>query len=407
MAISNLGRRAVPWLLGLFALFTPFSIAGAHVSLSLALLAALTDPACRAAMARLGRHRLALPLLAWIAVHLLAVAFALDVGGSAEKLKKLALLVLIPLGALPSVRRALRPLLAVLIGSTAVVSVWGLVDHFLHGGGLEARLHGVFGFYMTVAGILMMVGLLCVAQLLAAAKDPHSRRVGFLSGSGLAILVALIATYTRGSWLGFAAGVAWLLRKRWLLLLSLGAVVVAVFVFGAPALRDRAASIVDPNHRLNVERVAIWRTGIDLVKEHPLTGVGLVIPKEEMDREFDTPYGPVKPHSHMHNAYLQIAVAMGLPALAVFLWLIVALFRTARCAPRGCIRNLWEEGLVAAYPAILIGLLVNGLVEWNFGDSEIIGLLWLLTGTLVGIETTDQFEPAGPTGSIVPGRPAE
>jgi hypothetical protein len=76
---------------------------------------------------------------------------------------------------------------------------------------------------------------------------------------------------------------------------------------------------------------------------------------------------------------------MGLPALAVFLWLLVSLFRLGLAAPRGGLHNLWEEGLVAAYPAIVIALAVNGLFEWNFGDSEILGLLWMLSGGVLGV----------------------
>jgi hypothetical protein len=51
---------------------------------------------------------------------------------------------------------------------------------------------------------------------------------------------------------------------------------------------------------------------------------------------------------------------------------------------------LWEEGLVNAYPAIVMALAVNGLFEWNFGDSEILGLLWMLTGGVLGIATGER-----------------
>ena len=92
-------------------------------------------------------------------------------------------------------------------------------------------------------------------------------------------------------------------------------------------------------------------------------------------------------HSHMHNTYLQIAVTMGIPALLVFLWFLVELFRMAGRATRHAFRNLWEEGLVVAYPAVLLALLANGLFEWNFGDSEVLGLFYLLTGCVLGVET--------------------
>jgi O-antigen ligase len=386
MGFSETRRFALPVLLGLFGLFTPFSIAGAHISLGLAGLVAILDPGIRREVASLARHRLAWPFAAWILASLLSVVFAVDPAGSAVKLKKLALIPLVPLAALPLVRDRLRPILAALIASTAFVSIWGLVIFVARGGGLWARLDGISGFYMTVAGILMCVGLLVVAQLDVAIKVPQPRRLTFLGLAGLFIVLALAATYTRGSWLGFAAGLVWLFRRRWTLLAGI-AVVAALFVALGPAgPRDRVLSTFDPGHERNVERVAIWQHGLDLVADYPLTGVGLQIPDSLMDTRIDTPYGPIRPHSHMHNAYLQIAVSMGVPALIVFVWLVVALFRMGLRAPRGGLRNLWEEGLVRAYPAILVALLVNGLVEWNFGDSEILGLLWFLTGCTMGIE---------------------
>ncbi len=391
MNAPGAARAAVPTLVGLFGFFTPFSIAGAHFSLALGCAAVLIEPESRRRVAHLVRtSSLTPPLIAWCVVNAVAVVFALDPGASFEKLKKLALLPLLFVAALPLVRARLRPILGTLIASAAIVAAWGLVQHVAAGGGLAARLRGISGFYMTVAGILMVVGLLAVSELVAALKDPHPRRVTFLAGAMTLVFVALLATYTRGSWIGFAAGALWLLRRHWAVL---GGIVVAAglfFALGPPDARDRLASVVDPAHPRNIERVLIWRHGMDLVRERPLTGLGLVIPKDRMERDIVTEHGTFRVHSHMHNAYLQVAVSMGLPALVVFLWLLVALFRLGVQAPRGGIRNLWEEGLVNAYPAIVVGLAVNALFEWNFGDSEILGLFWMLTGGVLGIATGER-----------------
>jgi O-antigen ligase len=377
---------ALPIFVGLFGFFTPFSIAGAHISLALAVLAFLADGEERRRAATFVRtDPLARPLLVWCAVSVLAAVFALEPAASIEKLKKLLLLPLLVLAASPGVRTRLRPILGVLIASTAIVSVWGLVAYVAAGGGLDARLRGIHGFYMTVAGILMIVGLLCAAELMYALKDPHPRRILFLSISGALISAALLATYTRGSWIGFAAGALWLLRRRWAALAGLVIAAALFFALGPPDARDRLFSVVDPNHPRNVERVLIWKHGLSLVKERPLTGLGLVIPKDRMEGEIVTEQGTFHVHSHMHNAFLQVAVSMGIPALVVFLWMLVELFRLGLRAPQGGIRNLWEEGLVAAYPAIVVALAVNGLFEWNFGDSEILGLFWLVSGCVLGV----------------------
>ena len=101
---------------------------------------------------------------------------------------------------------------------------------------------------------------------------------------------------------------------------------------------------------------------------------------------------------------MQIAVTMGIPGLVAFVILIVAFFRLARRAQSAELRNLWEEGLVAAYPAVLLALLVNGLFEWNFGDSEVLGLFEFLTGAVLGIESARRSQRDGFSRRVISSR---
>ena len=73
MGFSETRRLAIPVLLGLFGLFTPFSIAGAHISLGLAVIVAVLDPRVRRHVASLAGHRLAWPFAAWVLVSVLSV----------------------------------------------------------------------------------------------------------------------------------------------------------------------------------------------------------------------------------------------------------------------------------------------------------------------------------------------
>ncbi len=387
---------------GLFALFTPVSIAGAHISLGLAGLLLLAHGPSRAFAARLARtHFLRVPVLLWCAACVVAALFAEDRAQSVGKLDKLLLLSLLALGALPSVRAALPRVLAVLVGSATIVSVYGLAAHVLAGGGLLARVRGISGFYLTVAGILMVVALLTLSIALALARSRERGRgrrdAALLAAAALAIVAALGGTYARGSWLGFVAGALFLARRRRVLLGGLAAALVIGYAAAPAPLKERVGSTFDPRHRLNQERLLIWRHGLSIVAEKPWTGVGQVVPDSLMRREVMTPDGPIRIHSHMHNVYLQIAASMGIPALAVFVFLIASFFRLGRRAARAAPRSAWEAGLTAAYPAILIALLVNGLVEWNFGDSEILGLFYLISGFVLGIEAAAR--PSAETGA--------
>ena len=130
----------------------------------------------------------------------------------------------------------------------------------------------------------------------------------------------------------------------------------------------------DPTVR---DRVAMLRIGERMVAAHPLTGVGpnMVAAAVRAVSRARTRSKPVNPH--LHNVPLQIAAERGLPALALWLWFIVAV-----------VRDLWQRfssgrqrELAAAALAAIGALLAAGLFEYNFGDSEFL-MLFLIIVTL-------------------------
>jgi O-antigen ligase len=76
---------------------------------------------------------------------------------------------------------------------------------------------------------------------------------------------------------------------------------------------------------------------------------------------------------HLHNVYVQYAAERGLPALAVFLWLIGKVLVDFTGALR---RQPPAESrfLLLAAMAIMIGVLVGGMAEHTLGDSEVLTL---------------------------------
>ena len=87
---------------------------------------------------------------------------------------------------------------------------------------------------------------------------------------------------------------------------------------------------------------------------------------------------------HLHNAYIQIAASMGVVGLAAFAWLYSSLLRAAW----GGLRKVESHTLASGVPAgvrlgvtaALVGFLVAGLFEWNFGDEELLYHLYTLVG---------------------------
>jgi O-antigen ligase len=255
------------------------------------------------------------------------------------------------------------------------------------------RARGPFSIYMTLAGILMLTALATLPRLLPGAR----RRLWFIP-LWVVALGGLIATYTRGAWLGFAAGVLALLpasrRGRVLLIGGLGVVVVALLA-GPPTLRHRFLSMGDPQEATVKERRYMWDSGLAMARQHPLFGVGPGGVKREYPA-YARPEAIKKRTGHVHNTPLQILVERGAIGLAAWLWIWIAFYAKAirvlrRLGPDAVVTRAVVLGSLAA----ITGYLVGGLSEYNFGDSEVAMLAWTITA-LPWVIAKDPTEPRPP-----------
>jgi O-antigen ligase len=238
------------------------------------------------------------------------------------------------------------------------------------------RARGFFSIYMTLAGVLNLVLLANPPRLLSGAALDR-----WLGLPWLVALGGLVATYTRGAWLGFTAGALVLLPKTrrgcWLLLgglVLLGLVTLA----GPQHLRQRLLSMGDPDDPTVRERVYMWRSGMAMWRRHPLLGMGPGGVKREY-RSYALPEAIKKATGHLHNTPLQILVERGVLGLAAWLWLWIVFYAHGV--------KLWcrlpetatpERALVAGSFAAITGFLVAGLTEYNFGDSEVVMVAWAI-----------------------------
>lgn len=238
------------------------------------------------------------------------------------------------------------------------------------------RAHGFFSIYMTLAGVLLPGLLAVLPRLLPGSGLSRSwRPVGWL-----VMLAGLVATYTRGAWIGFGAGVLVVVAavRRGRLLLLAGLVLLALGALAAPyQLRQRFVSMGDLEGEGVRERVYMWRSGLAMWRERPLFGVGPGGVKRQYER-YALPEAVKKRTSHVHNTPLQILVERGVLGLAAWLWIWVGFFwagirRLRRLPPASR-----ERALVLGSLAAIVGFLIAGLSEFNFGDSEVVMVAWAL-----------------------------
>jgi O-antigen ligase len=358
----------------LFVAALPWSIAAMSIGLAMAAVATVVVWLARPTRWRWPRPLL-LPAIAWIAALVIAALFAEDRGASLPRITK---------GALPAIawitsyharrRRDGERALTVLLVSAGVVALLGIGVWVAQGAAFPARARGAVGHYMTFAGQLLLWMSVASGIFLRAARR-------WRIGAALALTVggvALAATFTRSAWIGMFVSWATMLaltRPRALVGLALAA---ALLVAIAPrAYRDRMLSSFDPGHATNVERTHMWQAGLEMFRDHPLTGVGL----EDLHPIYERYKPPTarEPAGHLHSVFIQIAATMGVIGLAAFAWLYPALFRTATGGA-----SLGEAGLGPGVRlgvvGALAGFLAAGLFEWNFGDEELLDLLYALVG---------------------------
>ena len=107
------------------------------------------------------------------------------------------------------------------------------------------------------------------------------------------------------------------------------------------------------------ERPQWWRTSLQMIQKHPLTGIGLGRFRYEYqhsgpDEQYYTPY-------HAHNVYLHIATEQGIPSLLLFLWMVVIICRQVFVMRKT--KDLWKMGVFMGASGFLISALIYGLAD--------------------------------------------
>lgn len=268
------------------------------------------------------------------------------------------------------------------------LSTYGLLQFVLFGGassGLEKRIRGTLSHVMTFSGIMLTLSLLFIGWIVRYLRDREElsdrESIRLAIPAAAAATLAVILTFTRGAWLGWTAGVAVAVlrtRPRWALVLL---VLVMIALIGSPLpIFARVVSIFDTNQPSNLDRIRMVQGGVEMIRDFPFFGVGVANVKEVYPL-YRLPDAPRFRIPHLHNNAVQIWAERGMFALMGYVWLIGGFawmcFRVPSDEP---LRRLYAD----AGLAVIAGLTVAGLFEYNFGDSEVVQVTLALMALVAG-----------------------
>ena len=290
-------------------------------------------------------------------------------------------------------------------------------------GGGRVRAYGTIGQPNSFAGYMNQgwplaagVALFAILGLVTGAPPRPARRALLAAGAAAALmLAALLASFSRGGWVGALAGALALavslavslppalrpLGRRLVLAGAAGALALALLGGGGllpAAVSGRLASLTG-NLRLFdargadinaanfavVERMAHLQAGWNMLRSRPIVGVGpgnySVV--YEAPPAAGAPTISVRPwyesRGHAHNYYLHIAAEAGLFGLAAYLLLIGATALQAVRALRAARGWAWR-GIAAGGAGVVAAVAAHNLFEnlhvLNMGLQ--LGAVWAL-----------------------------
>lgn len=362
---------------------------------------------------RLPFPRIWLPLLVFFLLTLTSLLISPDPWGGRAQIRKFFVFLLIPL-VYGVFRRQFSNIYYVMVGWAAAATasgIWGLVQFFLkyhhaevtgedfYTAYVAARITGFESHWMTFGALQLGVLLFLIGHVFYSNRMLPKWAYGSIAILGAAIVLG----WTRSIWVAAVPSAfylfwSWRPKLVWILPVLL----VLIFAFAPGDTRDRLNSFVNPHGDTdsNQHRVVTFRTGTQMIRAHPLFGLG----PEQISKQFNDYVPPdiSRPlptgyYGHLHNIYLQYAAERGIPAMLAMMWLLGlvlgdCLLTLRRMGPARS-QELW---ILHATVAFMLAILVEGLFEFNLGDSEVLMMFVTVIGLAYSAVETVKSRAAAP-----------
>ena len=144
----------------------------------------------------------------------------------------------------------------------------------------------------------------------------------------------------------------------------------------------------------NDDRIAIFRNSINMIKQHPIIGVGANTFMKNYKKYKESPeYMNIVTSDtlYAHNNFLHIAAELGLIGLSIFIWLLYQLFRECVSIYKGQ-EDPFFKIVSLSLSACLLAFLVNGLTESSLYSSRVALIFWYIMGLSFSLKKFSPFK---------------
>jgi O-antigen ligase len=266
------------------------------------------------------------------------------------------------------------------------------------------RSGGMWGTPMTFGHSMALTFFFPLA--LAIQQIPANKNAQrFTILVSLLAAISIVTSFTRGAWLGVAAGIVVISlyvnhKVRWGVLTAL-IVVLGVGAASSAHIRNRLTSIVSTEISSNAVRIDLWRANLEMFKDYPIFGVGYGINEKILGGYFKKMGIEQEFNGHAHNNFLQFLSGTGLFGFLAFsIFSLLMLWMSHRLLRDLPAEANWAKAIALGALGAQIALHVGGLTECNFKDAEVNHQYMLILALLTVVWR--RYQPSINFGSVRP-----
>lgn len=258
----------------------------------------------------------------------------------------------------------------------------------------KARVGGIADQPNVLGAFFVYYSWIFVAFWLERIKQP---KAWGLLAAFLFCVRGLMVTFSRGAYLAFAqAGLGLtFFKNKALFFLATAALAMAILnpVLLPPGIRYRIESTFNqqsdtqladvytsehPEQELDKSagmRLIIWTGAVEMIKEYPVFGVGI-----SRFQVMIAQYTNLAKFIDAHNAYILTAAEFGIPALILFLLIVLCLFGITASVRRHS--DPFIRSAALGFLAGLTGLLMANMFGSRLNSTEVSGYFWILAALM-------------------------